>query len=51
MKTLTELILALANIRDQLNSTDIPITIDGKNIESVEFITKPELKVEIKTDK
>lgn len=51
MKTLTELILALANIKDQLNSTDIPVTIDGKKIESVEFITKPELKVEIKMEK
>lgn len=49
MKTLTELLIALSSIRNQVNSTDIPILIDGKEIDSVVFDTKSELKVKIST--
>ena len=47
--TLSSLIAELAKIKDQLSSTGIPLTVDGKEIESVVLVTEPKLKVEIKT--
>lgn len=46
--TLSSLIAELAKIKDQLSSTGIPLTVDGKEIETISLTCNP-LKVEIKT--
>lgn len=51
MTTLTELLIALIYIKDQLNSTNIPVLVDGKEILDVKltFNSKSDLKVKITT--
>lgn len=50
MKTLYELYKELMGIKNQVTDMQIPLTIDGKEVESVELLTNP-LRVEIKTKK
>lgn len=51
MTTLTDLLIALIFIKDQLSSTDIPVLVDGKEIIDVELVSgsTSDLKVKITT--
>lgn len=49
IQTVTALINELGKIRDGFSSTDIPISVDGKEIASVELVDDGGYKVIIKT--
>lgn len=50
IQTVIALINELGNIRDMFSSTDIPISVDGKEIASVELVDDGGYKAVIKTD-
>lgn len=50
IRTVTALINELGNIRDRLTSSDIPVSVDGKEIISVELVADGGYKAVIKTD-
>ena len=50
IQTVTALINELGNIRDRLTSSDIPVSVDGKEIISVELVADGGYKAVIKTD-
>lgn len=50
IRTVTALINELGKIRDRLTSSDIPVSVDGKEIISVELVADGGYKAVIKTD-
>lgn len=50
IRTVSDLINELGNIRDRLTSSDIPVSVDGKEIYSVELVDDGGYKAVIKTD-
>lgn len=49
IRTVTDLINELGNIRDRFTSSSIPVSVDGKEIYSVELVDDGGYKVIIKT--
>ena len=49
IRTVSDLINELGNIRDRLTSSDIPVSVDGKEIYSVELVDDGGCKAVIKT--
>lgn len=49
IRTVTDLIKDLARMRDAFSSSDIPISVDGKEIVSVELVNDGGYKAVIKT--
>ena len=47
---MTALINELGNIRDRFSSTDIPISVDGKWIDRIEFVTDGKYEVVIRVN-
>ncbi len=49
IRTMTAMLSELGKIRDRFSSTDIPISVDGRWINSIEVVTDGEYEVVIKT--
>ena len=49
IRTMTAMLSELGKIRDRFSSTDIPISVDGRWINSIEVVTDGKYEVVIKT--
>lgn len=47
MKTLSDLLNKLINVKNKVSSTDIPITINGKEIKSIDICYTSDSKINI----